>query len=47
MFDLINNLYRLGKLTAAQVWEQSDKGIITPTQAASICGARHYLLIKN
>ena len=40
MFDLINNLYRLGKLTAAQVWAQADNGVITATQAAAICGAR-------
>ena len=40
MYAIIDNLYRLGKLTAAQVWEQADKGVITLTQAASICGAR-------
>ena len=32
--------YRQRRITAAQVWKKADEGVITVTQAASICGPR-------
>ncbi len=40
MFALIKMKYRLHKITAAQVWEYADNGVITEAQALSICGPR-------
>lgn len=33
-------MYRLGRVTAAQVWEQVDNGNLTELQATQICGPR-------
>lgn len=40
MFNFIRTQYRLGHLTAAQVWELADAGKITDEQAMQICGPR-------
>lgn len=39
-YQLIKTMYRLHKITAAQVWEYVDSGEITAAQAVSICGPR-------
>ena len=39
-YDIIHMLYRMKRLTAAQVWAKADEGIITAEEAARICGAR-------
>lgn len=39
-FQLIKNQYRLHKITAEQVWEYADDGVITAAQAVLICGPR-------
>lgn len=40
MFAIIRTRYRLGKITAARVWQYADEGVITETQAVQICGPR-------
>ncbi len=40
MYALIRTMYKLHRLTAAQVWEKADKGDITAEQATLICGPR-------
>ena len=40
MFYILLTSYRLHRITAAQVWEKADDGVITAAQAASICGPR-------
>ena len=40
MYVIIKNWYKLGKITAADVWAYADAGKITHAQAVSICGAR-------
>lgn len=40
MFYILLTSYRLHRVTAVQVWEKADEGVITATQAASICGPR-------
>jgi len=39
-YQLIKTMYRLHKITAAQVWGYADSGEITAEQAISICGPR-------
>lgn len=39
-YQLIKNLYRMHRITAAEVWACADAGEITEAQAISICGAR-------
>lgn len=39
-YQLIKTMYRLHRITAAQVWEYVDNGEITSAQAISICGPR-------
>lgn len=39
-YQLIRNLYRLHRITAAEVWAYADAEEITEAQAVSICGAR-------
>ena len=38
MYLFLLTAYRSRRITAAQVWENADKGVITAAQAASICG---------
>ena len=33
-------MYKLGRVSAAQVWEQVDSGKLTELQATQICGPR-------
>lgn len=33
-------LYRMGKITAAQLWEKVDAGALTAEDALKICGPR-------
>ncbi len=40
MYNLIKMRYRLHKITAQQVWEYVDDGVITAEQAVTICGPR-------
>ena len=40
MYTLIRTMYKLHRLTAAQVWEKADMGDITEDQATLICGPR-------
>lgn len=40
MYEVVRTLYRLKRLTAAQVWAKADAGDITAEEAARICGAR-------
>lgn len=40
MFYILLMSYRQHRITAAQVWKKADDGVITATQAASICGPR-------
>lgn len=40
MYNFLRNCYRLGKVTAEQVWEAADSGKITEEQAQKICGPR-------
>lgn len=39
-YKKIKMMYDLRRITAAQVWEYADNGVITEEQAARICGAR-------
>ena len=39
-YNMIRMQYRLKKITAADVWAYADDGVITETQANSICGPR-------
>lgn len=39
-YSFIRTMYRLKKITAAQVWGYVDSGAISEEQAASICGPR-------
>ena len=39
-YQLIKTMYRMHRITAAQVWEYVDSGDITEAQAISICGPR-------
>lgn len=39
-YNLIRTMYRLHRITAAQVWEYADAGEITEQQAILICGPR-------
>lgn len=39
-YQLIKTMYRIRRITAAQVWEYADAGEITEAQAVSICGPR-------
>ena len=42
MFYILRMAYRQHKITAAQVWEKADEGVITAAQAAErasrLCG---------
>lgn len=40
MFTILQTLYKLGKITAADVWAKADENKITTEEAAKICGAR-------
>lgn len=40
MFYILLMSYRQHRITAAQVWEKADEGVITAAQATSICGPR-------
>ncbi len=40
MYNIIKTLYKLKRITAADVWAQVDAGKITEAQAITICGAR-------
>lgn len=40
MYAIIRTRYQLRKIAAERVWQYADEGIITDTQAASICGPR-------
>lgn len=33
-------LYRMGKITAAQIWAKVDAGMLTEDEAVKICGPR-------
>lgn len=33
-------LYRMKKITAAQIWEKADAGVISAEDALKICGPR-------
>lgn len=39
-YQLIKTMYRLHRITAAEVWAYADAGDITEAQAVSICGPR-------
>ena len=39
-YQMIKIRYQLKKITAAQVWEYVDDGVITAEEAARICGPR-------
>lgn len=39
-YQLIKTMYRLHRITAADVWACVDDGDITEAQAISICGPR-------
>lgn len=39
-YQLIKTMYRMHRITAADVWGYADAGEITEAQAISICGAR-------
>lgn len=39
-YKKIKMKYDLHKITAEQVWEYADAGVITAEEAAKICGAR-------
>ena len=39
-YQLIKTMYRMHRITAAQVWEYVDSGDITEAQAISSCGPR-------
>lgn len=40
MYLFLLTAYRSHRITAAQVWQKADEGIITAAQATSICGPR-------
>lgn len=40
MYLFLLTAYRSRRITAAQVWQKADDGVITATQAMSICGPR-------
>lgn len=40
MFAIIKTKYKLHKITAADVWQYADDGVITAAQAVLICGPR-------
>ena len=40
MYTLIRTRYRLHKITAYDVWNYADEGVITEEQAILICGPR-------
>lgn len=40
MFDLVKNMYLMGRMTADQVWAAVEKQLITRDQAIAICGPR-------
>lgn len=40
MYKFLKTAYRLGRITAAEVWAAADAKKITPAEAAAICGAR-------
>ena len=39
-YKLIKFMYVMKRITAEDVWAKADAGIITETQAATICGPR-------
>lgn len=39
-YKKIKMKYDMRRITATQVWEYADEGIITEEEAAKICGAR-------
>lgn len=39
-YKIIKMRYQLHKITAADVWDYADQGVITEEEAAKICGAR-------
>ncbi len=39
-YAMIRNLYKMHRITAAQVWAYADAGDITEAQATLICGPR-------
>lgn len=40
MYAYLKARYRLRKITAAEIWEYADLGVITEHQALLICGPR-------
>ncbi len=40
MYNFIRLRYLQHKISAEKVWEYADKGVITETEAESICGPR-------
>lgn len=40
MYLFLLMAYRSHRITAAQVWQKADEGVITAAQATSICGPR-------
>lgn len=40
MFAFIKLRYQMHKITASDVWDYADQGVITESQAMRICGAR-------
>ena len=39
-------LYRMKKITAAQIWERVDSGAISAEEAVKICGPRPWMPVK-
>ncbi len=39
-YTFFSNMYRIQRITAAQVWTYADKGEITNDEAVQICGPR-------
>lgn len=39
-YAFIRNMYRMKRITAAQVWIYADNGEITTDEAVKICGPR-------
>ena len=40
MYLFLLTAYRSHRITAKQVWQKTDEGIITAEQATAICGPR-------
>lgn len=39
-YNFYRNMYRMKRITAADVWEAADNGEITTDEAVTICGPR-------